>query len=271
MTGRIVRWIIGLLRGVLIGVRLSLFTVRQGDVAVVERFGKVRRLLTEPGCYVKWFWPFERAHNFDGRRRHFNPTFTETLTHSGETIIAESYVVWSIDEERLLDFVKSFRGTKVEQGRVFEDHLHQFGIKRLAFAERTLEEALNQTRVKQIAKVNQYRGEGEMKARAIHAKTELDAAAILAEAKGIAEKTRVTGEADAQRILTEAYREDPEFYKFWRSLEAIKNVVSEKATFVLSTRIAFFGALKGPTGFGGRPGAASPTTQPATSAAGGGR
>jgi len=326
MTGRIVRWIIGLLILVLIGVRLSVFTVRQGEVALITRMGRARRVIKEPGCYSKWFWPFERAHHFDGRRRVFNPTFAETLTRSGETIIAESYVVWSIDRDRLLDFIKSFRGTKVEEKRVSQDaeshlnmvildaqnavlgvynltdlvsvdpeklkldrveedilreaqskvnkvgiHVHQFGIKRLAFAEKTLEEALNQTRVIQIAKVNQWKGEGETKARAIHARTELEAAALVSEAKGIAEKTRLTGEAEAQRILTEAYQEDPDFYTFWRSLEGIKKIGTEQATLIFSTRSAFFNVFKQPTGPSGTPASASPSTQPVRSASGGGQ
>ena len=61
----------------------------EGELVVVTRMGRARRVIPDPGCYAKWFWPFERAHHFDGRRRLFNPTFTETLTRSGETILAE--------------------------------------------------------------------------------------------------------------------------------------------------------------------------------------
>lgn len=123
MTSRIFRWLIGAVIIALIGVKLSVFTVREGDVAVVARFGQVRRVIKEPGWYGKMLWPVDVAHRLDIRKRVFSPTFTETLTRDQRNIIVWSYVVWSIDtaDQQPDRFVESFKATRVGAERAVED------------------------------------------------------------------------------------------------------------------------------------------------------
>jgi len=319
MTGRILRWVIGLLIIALIGIRLSIFTVRQGEVAVVARFGEVRRIILEPGWYSKWFWPIDRAHHFDNRRRVFSPTYVETLTRDQRNIIVWSYVVWSIGEPKA--FVESFKATKVGADTAVEDaelalnsiildaqnavigsydltalvsvdaekrkidmietdvvravkakckelgiRLHQFGLKRLALPESTVKQALEGMGVKRLIEANRYRGEGGKAARRIRVEADLEAIRVLADASRRAEEIRGRAEADAARELMKAHREDPAFYAWLRSLEALRKIITHQTMLILDTASPPLSVLKQPTGPAPAP---TTTTQPVRATAGG--
>ena len=60
----------------------------------------------------------------------------------------------------------------------------------------------------------------------------------------------IEGEADAERnkIFAEAYSKDPEFFEFYRSLEAYRNALSSNTRLVLSPENEFFDYLRSPSG-----------------------
>ena len=78
-----------------------------------------------------------------------------------------------------------------------------------------------------------YRSEGEEMAIRIEALAINEHERILAEAH--AEATEILGvaEAEAMALLGEAYREDPEFYKFVRALDSYDLIIDENTTLIL--------------------------------------
>jgi membrane protease subunit HflC len=76
---------------------------------------------------------------------------------------------------------------------------------------------------------NAYRSEGEEQATTIRAKADREAAEILAEADKDAAEILAAAEAAAARLYAEAYRKDPEFYRYLRGLEAMEDVLSSTA------------------------------------------
>ena len=56
------------------------------------------------------------------------------------------------------------------------------------------------------------------------------------EADAIAQAGQIRGEADAaaMEIYAEAYQLDPEFYTYWRALQAMETSLSEGSTLVLT-------------------------------------
>ena len=108
-------WIVILLLLVVtsLGFVLVGFQVRQTESALVTRFGKPVRPITEPGLYFKLPAPIERVHKFDSRSRLYEPQegfLEETTTAGGEPIIVSSYVVWRISDP--LQFLVSVRDSK---------------------------------------------------------------------------------------------------------------------------------------------------------------
>jgi membrane protease subunit HflC len=96
---------------------------------------------------------------------------------------------------------------------------------------------------------NQLRAEGEEAKRAVVAGAQREVVEITATARQKAQEVRGEGDADAIRIYAEAFGRDPEFYAFYRSMEAYRNALGgEGTTFVLSPDsdfFRFFGDLTG--------------------------
>ena len=81
-----------------LGLYLIAFQVRETESALVTRFGKPVREITEPKLYFKWPAPIERVHRFDSRMRVFEADLGETTTKGAVPIIVNTYVVWRIAE-----------------------------------------------------------------------------------------------------------------------------------------------------------------------------
>ena len=74
----------------------------------------------------------------------------------------------------------------------------------------------------------QFRAEGQEQALAIRAGADRDAVVIEAEAYKESEQIRGDGDAKSASIYAQAFTQDAEFYEFYRSINAYKNVFSNK-------------------------------------------
>ena len=72
--------------------------VREGQCAVILRFGAVREEATEAGLYFKLPWPFESVVTYDNRLQYLEANRLETTTKDKRNIILQSYVVWEIND-----------------------------------------------------------------------------------------------------------------------------------------------------------------------------
>lgn len=87
----------------------------------------------------------------------------------------------------------------------------------------------------------EIRANGEAKGEAIRAKAERERRVLLANAKKEAETLRGEGEAASIQILADTYNKSPDFFEFYRSLEAYKKVFQDRKDFlVLSPNSDFF-------------------------------
>ena len=90
-----------------------------------------------------------------------------------------------------------------------------------------------------------YRSEGQEEAQKIRSEADKEATIIEANAYKEAEKIKGEGDAEAARIYAEAYNRDPEFYAFWRSLQAYKETLKENTTIVIDKDSEFAKYLYG--------------------------
>jgi len=119
---------------VVMGLYLIAFQVRETESALVMRFGKPVREITEPKLYFKWPAPIERVHKFDSRMQVFEVDLGEPTAKDALPIIVNTYVVWKIAEplkflnavktvkeaeKKLYSQIKSVQGTVIGQ--------HSFG------------------------------------------------------------------------------------------------------------------------------------------------
>lgn len=144
--------------------------------------------------------------------------------------------------------------------------VEQVGIKRIAYPEENIATVLEQMRAERQAEAGRLRAEGEKEAQRIRDDALVKAEEIRREGREEAGKIVGRAEKDAAEVYARAHNLDPEFYRFWRSLQAVKRTLGEKATLILRTDQGFFDVLSAPpksaerrTGQGGLP---SLTTSP---------
>jgi len=83
---------------VIMGLYLIAFQVRETESALVTRFGKPVREITDPNLCFKWPAPIEQVHRFDSRMQVFEADLGETTTKGAVPIIVNTYAVWRIAE-----------------------------------------------------------------------------------------------------------------------------------------------------------------------------
>ncbi len=92
------------------------------------------------------------------------------------------------------------------------------------------------------------RGEGDRESQKIRATAERQRTEIIAKANADAQRIRGEGESAAAAIYAAAYNHNPEFYTFWRSLQAYRNSLGQdRDLIVISPDSEFFKYLKSPT------------------------
>ena len=96
----------------------------------------------------------------------------------------------------------------------------------------------------------QFRARGAELAQGIRAKADREKVVILAEAQKQAQITRGEGDSGAIKIYADAYSRDPDFYSFYRSLQAYRESLIGGTTLVLSPDSPFLRFLNEPTGRG---------------------
>jgi membrane protease subunit HflC len=89
-----------------------------------------------------------------------------------------------------------------------------------------------------------FRAEGDELAQGIRASADREKTEIIANARKRAETIRGEGDAEAARISAAAYGRDPQFYKFYRSMQAYRRTLgTDSTTMVLSPRGEFLDEL----------------------------
>ena len=92
------------------------FTVRTGEVAIVARFGDMRRVIEEPGLHFRWPAPVDSVYSVDMRRHLLDPEPAEFLTKNSDNLEIDSFVAWRVADPKL--FYASLRGKEGAEARV---------------------------------------------------------------------------------------------------------------------------------------------------------
>jgi modulator of FtsH protease HflC len=103
------------------------------------------------------------------------------------------------------------------------------------------ERTFERMRAERLAEAALLRARGEEQALSLRAIAERQAVEIVAAATRDSEIIRGTGDAERNRIFASAFGQDPEFFEFYRSMEAYRSaLVDTGTTMVLSPDSAFF-------------------------------
>ena len=116
-------------------------------------------------------------------------------------------------------------------------------IKRADLPEANYQRVFDRMVSQRTLEANLLRAEGQERAREIRATAEREATVIIAEAQKQAEIIRGEGDGRRNAIYAAAFEQDPEFFAFYRSMEAYRRGLGDRSTFVLSPDSDFLSYL----------------------------
>lgn len=113
-------------------------------------------------------------------------------------------------------------------------------VKRIDFPDDVRDKVYDRMRAERTRVASEWRAKGHEQAEKIKAEADRQATVMIADAYGEAERVRGEGDAKAAELYAKAYGQDPEFYRFYRSLMAYRDSMRGKDVLVLEPDSEFF-------------------------------
>jgi membrane protease subunit HflC len=165
------------------------------------------------------------------------------VTEFGKRTVQEAI---SVEREALMQDMLTTAATTA-QGLGIE--LVDFRVKQVEFVAEARDSVYNRMREERARVAAQTRGQGREAEALIRSTAEKDRTVILADANKQGQIIRGAGDAKAAEIYANAYNQDPEFYAFYRSIDAYRNSMGKSGDIlVLDPNNEFFRYLNQSSG-----------------------
>ena len=136
-----------------------------------------------------------------------------------------------------------------KEGAEFGLEVVDVRIKRADLPEQNSKSVFERMRAERQREAAEFRAQGTAEANRIKATADREAVVIMAEATRKGEEMRGGGDADRNKIYAEAYTQDPEFFEFYRSMQAYeKGLKSGETRLLISPDSDFFKYFSDPHG-----------------------
>ena len=267
---------------------MSMFVVDPTQQALVLRFGQpVRDLIGAPGLYFKWPLT-DTVVDIDKRILALDSEPQEVLVSDNQRLEVDAYVRYRIADPLLFyQSVFNTRGADAQLSGMLNSALRRtlseasitdivrdkrdslmadirdqmitgakrFGldvvdvrIRRANLPAENAEAVFRRMQTERQQRAASYRAQGSQQAQQIKAEADRKVTVITAQAQQQSEQTRGEGDGERNRIFAEAYGADPEFFTFYRSMQAYQNSFNNGRTQALiSPKSDFFRYFSTPT------------------------
>ena len=259
----------------------SVFIVDEREKILVTRFGEIQRSVNEPGLYFKLpiieelvpvddrLLTFESVDKsvqvVDGRRYSVDAIFMMKIIdpqNFRETVGADIDRARNRIETRLDAALRQTYGRRTFDAALSKDRsamMHEIRdqlrtealslgtdiidvrIRRTDLMQDVLKDTYERMSAERFAEAAELRAVGEAQAARIKAEADRGLVVIVSEAHKQSEIIRGEGDAERNKIFAEAFQKDPEFFAFYRSMQAYaKSLADLGTTLVLSPDSEFF-------------------------------
>ena len=266
---------------------MSLFTVDQRERAIVFQLGEVKEVITTAGLHFKWpliqnvrFFD-ARILTLD------TPDAERYITSEKKNLLVDTFVKWKINDARQYYIsvgdeaqaqtrisqtvnatLREEVGKRTVHEVVSEDRdaimtsvreranqdakkigveIIDVRLKRVDLPQEVSESVYKRMDAERKSVANQLRSEGSSEAERIRAEADKEREVIIANAYKEAQRIKGEGDAKAAAAYAQAFGQNPEFYAFYRSLEAYRSSFKNRSdVLVLEPNSEFFKYLKGP-------------------------
>jgi modulator of FtsH protease HflC len=266
----------------------SMFTVYQTNQVIVVRLGQPIRVVTDPGLNFK-VPVLESVISVDKRIVDLENPAQEVITSDQKRLVVDAFARYRINdalkfyqtigaieganarlstllnsalrrvlgEATTIDVVRNKREQLMSQVRMqLESEAQSFGvavidvrIRRADLPEQNSQAVYQRMQTERQREAAEFRAQGSQRSQEIRARADRDVTVLIAEAQSKGEQTRGEGDAERNRIYAEAYGRDPDFFTFYRSMQAYESGLRSNDTrMVLKPDSEFFRYFGDPLG-----------------------
>jgi membrane protease subunit HflC len=267
----------------------ALFTVNQTQQALVLQFGEPKRIIQDPGLAIKMPFiqdveyyekrvlslipqDAEEVILADQKRilvdafarfRIANPLLfyqtvrnefgararLESIIDSSVRRVLGSETLASILTGKRNDINNNIRDEVEQSVTSLGIEIIDVRLRRADYPASTSQNIFNRMKSEREREAKEFRATGEEEAQKIRADAEKTRTVIVAEAAREAQENRGRGDSEAIDIYAESFGQDPEFFSFYRSMEAYRKSIGESQTsMVLAPDSEFFKFFKNKLG-----------------------
>ncbi len=263
-----------------IAVYLSLFVVKEINQAIVLQFGDPKKIISEPGLQVKVPF-IQNVVFIDRRILSLDPAPEEVIASDQKRLIVDAYARFkivdplkfyiSVGDERVArsrlatiinSRLRSVLGKQSLATLLSEDRSKQmdiiqtdvnteaqnFGIeiidvriKRADLPQANSEAIYKRMQTEREREAKEFRAKGAEMAVTITSTADKEVTVLLANAKKQSEIMKGEGDGQRNRIFANAFGKDPEFFAFYRAMQAYENaLIGGDTSLILSPDSDFF-------------------------------
>lgn len=260
---------------------MSYFIVDERERALVVRFGEIQRIIDEPGLYFKlpiaedivsiedrivlWESLDKGVQVIDGRRYLVDAVTLARISDSQrfrQTVGADLRLARTRIETRLDAALRQTYGRRTFDSALSKDRdvmmreirdqvrgeaaalgidIVDVRIRRTDLMPDVLDDTYNRMSSERKAEAADLRSKGEATKTRMNAETDRTVTEKIADAQRQSEIIRGEGEAERNKVFAEAFQKDPEFFAFYRSMQAYaKSLSTQGTTLVLKPDSDFF-------------------------------
>lgn len=265
------------------------YVVQQTQSAIVLQFGRVRTITTAPGLYFKLPAPFETVTYLDNRILDLDLPPQEIIASDQKRLVVDAFTRYKIsDPLRFYQAVNNIpransqlasivNGTvrsvladasfisvvRTDRSRLMNrirDEVNReaarFGmtvvdvrLRRVDLPGANSAAVFQRMQTERQREAAEARALGAQQAQEIRARADRDSTIIVAEAQRRSDEIRGEGEGERNRVFAEAFGKDPEFFAFYRSMQAYEASFKPGDTrMLLSPDTPFFRFFNGSQG-----------------------
>ena len=263
-----------------IAVYLSLFTVKEINQAIVLQFGDPKKIISTPGLQVKIPF-IQNVVFIDRRILSLDPAPEEVIASDQKRLIVDAYARFKIvdplkfyisvgdervarsrlatiinsrlrgvlgkqslatllseDRSKQMDIIQTDVNTEAEK---FGIQIIDVRIKRADLPQANSEAIYKRMQTEREREAKEFRAKGAEMAVTITSTADKEVTVLLANAKKQSEIMKGEGDGQRNKIFANAFGEDPDFFAFYRAMQAYeKALIGGDTSLILSPDSDFF-------------------------------
>ena len=245
------------------------FTMNERQQGLVLQFGEPKRVIKESGLHFK-IPLIQNVVRYDRRILEYNLPVEEVIAVDKKRMLVDSFARFQITDplefyktvgnevnvrnrlnsnvisslRRVVGRVTLDELLSAERSNIMDrikievnDEAKRFGIevvdvriRRADLPEANSQAIFERMISERVREAKEFRAKGAEEAQRIRAEADKEKTVILAEATRKSEILKGEGESSSIDIYSEAFKRDPEFYSFYRSMQAYDKVLGEDGT-----------------------------------------